>query len=263
MARYLGDVWQLTGRTYDVSGSPANATTVTCTVRQPDGTTVPTGAPANPSTGVYVAAFTPTQAGMHSAVFTATGANASVGPVDFYVHPPAGLALVTLDEARAHLNRTSTTGDDELRGIIDVASAACERWTDRYWRRRTVVATLDGGGSVLLRADAIAVTTVTDAGLAVTGWTLRSPGILAPAGGRWVGPVVVTYSAGPADGLTPEPIRQGVLELVRHLWDTQRGGSNLPRQGGVDDVYGARDGYALPRRVLELWEPYAAPAAVA
>jgi len=62
----------------------------------------------------------------------------------------------------------------------------------------------------------------------------------------------VTYTAGPADGLVPDEIRQGVLMLTEHLWNTQRGGSGLPRKASDSD-WSMPVGFTLPNAVREHW----------
>jgi hypothetical protein len=54
-------------------------------------------------------------------------------------------------------------------------------------------------------------------------------------------------------------VRLAVLELTRHLWETQRGGSNQPRQAGSGDDWDPRSGYAIPHRVAELLQADMAP----
>lgn len=54
---------------------------------------------------------------------------------------------------------------------------------------------------------------------------------------------------------TPAPVRLATLELIRHLWDSQRGPQSTPLSG--DDIVTASGvGYAVPNRVLELLGPY-------
>jgi hypothetical protein len=75
--------------------------------------------------------------------------------------------------------------------------------------------------------------------------------------------VKVVYTAGP--GTVPYTVRLGALELIRHLWSmTQQGG--LQRVGlptAADDAVRIPTGFALPQRVLELWQPYRRPPGIA
>lgn len=57
--------------------------------------------------------------------------------------------------------------------------------------------------------------------------------------------------------MSPKPVQLGTLELIRHLWDTQRGPAAMGLSG---DEEGGRGfiGFAIPNRVRELIEPWAA-----
>ena len=73
----------------------------------------------------------------------------------------------------------------------------------------------------------------------------------------------VTYQAGRDP--VPEDVKTAMLIIVGHLWDTQRGrsGSRAGVMGLDDDApiggdasYLVLQGYALPRRAMELLRPY-------
>lgn len=76
--------------------------------------------------------------------------------------------------------------------------------------------------------------------------------------------VKVVYTAGSRP--IPYTVRLGALELVRHLWQlTQQAGR--PKFGSTA-AYDSGDasvpmGFALPNRVLELWQPYRRPPGIA
>ena len=59
--------------------------------------------------------------------------------------------------------------------------------------------------------------------------------------------------SGPPGGIIPANIQHGVRQLIRHLWNFQRGGSNVPRQAGADSEVDPRSGYTVPYAVLEAW----------
>lgn len=269
MARYLGDTWTLTFNTYDTNGNLADATALTVTITAPDTTTPVTGAATtHAGTGTYTITHTPTMGGMYLAVGTATGAVASVAPIDFYVEPiTAGYqpGIVTLAEAKAFLGLATSASDTILRSHVQVASRMCEDFTNLVWRTRTVTELHDGGYQTLMlrKRPVQSVTTVTILGSAYTGWVLDPlAGLvyktLTGASG-WVyapGQTSVTYVAGPSGNIIPQPIRQGVLDLVRHLFNRQRGGSNQPRQAGVASVIDQRYSMVIPRDVEQSWEQY-------
>jgi len=53
--------------------------------------------------------------------------------------------------------------------------------------------------------------------------------------------------------------KQGVLEILRHLWQTQRGAINvMGRNLSGDELYNAPT-YSLPRRAMELLDPTSFP----
>jgi len=90
----------------------------------------------------------------------------------------------------------------------------------------------------------------------VTSGSLNEPnffGIWAPGARN----ITVSYVAG---YVNPHPqAKQGVLELVRHLWQTQRGSMNvISRNQNGDDFYSAST-FSMPRRVMELLDPISLP----
>lgn len=266
MSYALGQPVPLTIDVTDANGVPGDATTVTLTVTRPDGTddvlTTTGGGVTHPSTGRYAVDYVPLSAGLYGVRWAATGTNASAPPVDgFYVLPTALTPLVSLAEAREHLNLTETTRDFQVAGFIQVASGLAEKYTGRIWRRQTLTTTRDGGlDLVRLNPPVLSVTTVVEDGSSLSadsyvldagrGWLYRA------GSSRWssLAPqnVVVTYVAGPTDGLVPEFVRQGVLLQVQHLWETQRGVA-APRRG-ADTEWSPTLGYSVPRRVQELWD---------
>ena len=77
------------------------------------------------------------------------------------------------------------------------------------------------------------------------------------------GPAEVVYSAGYAD--CPDDLELSIYVVGGHLWDTQRGRSGSFAQiHGLDDdapvggdaSYFVMQGFALPRRAMELTRPY-------
>ena len=277
MARWIGDTFTVTCDVVDDSGYPADATAVTVTVVQPDGTAVGPFAMVHADTGVYTYAFTSTLAGMHSARFAATGANASVGVVDFYVYPLAQ-GLVSFEEVRAHL-RISTvkaaTYRDRLLGWIQASRVLIEDIVGSL----TVTAYdewYDGGSAVIMLlespiASIMSVTETFGANVVRTltlepidgatpvnayGYTAdydtgqlirRVTGIAAPfALGRRN--IHVVYAAGER-GPWRENIRLANLETLRVWWlASQDGNDPAPLSGaGYDEPAGAMVGELPPR----------------
>jgi uncharacterized phiE125 gp8 family phage protein len=172
---------------------------------------------------------------------------------------------VSMRDVRDHLNITGDSDDAELRSFVLAATAAIEARVGPM-ARRSVTEVHNGGvsGILLRQPPALAVTSATENGVAVAG----SGYSLSPGGGvltrvsgfsrsTWVSGfanVSVTYTAGRTS--IPADLRQAVLELVRHLWATQRGTMNARRNG---DDFVAGQGYTMPNRVLELISPYELP----
>ncbi len=100
--RFVGDTWTITTTVVDATGTPVDASSVSIVIALPDGTVTTSTPMTHAGTGIYTYAYPTTQAGMHSARFTATGAVSPGGQVDFYVYPFL-TGLVSLEEVRSHL----------------------------------------------------------------------------------------------------------------------------------------------------------------
>lgn len=162
-----------------------------------------------------------------------------------------GLAepIVTLAEAQAFAR--IETGDEEalLAGLIRSASALCEAFLGQVvierafseqlsasaeWQRLTTAPVRSIDGAILGGTALVPGGYSTDIDANGCGWIrITDPGVS--------GVVDVSGRAGMAlsENSVPEPIRQGVLRLVAHL-------------------FGARDndGTEIPAAVTALWRPY-------
>ncbi|MCH0555813.1 phage gp6-like head-tail connector protein [Streptomyces sp. MUM 16J] len=289
---YSGQDVQLSVTVLDDTGAPATgAVSVDVTVTDPSGT-VTTPATASAGGGVYTAVVSSAAVdGTWLVRWTATGTG--VGFVDegqFDVRPLGIEQIVDLASVKAHLNipTSDTSHDAELQGFILAAAdqardvvgpVVAEQHTE--WHN---------GGSASITVDWLplaSVQSVTEY-IGPTAWALTEQplGSSSDAYGysvdvdrgqiirRAVGSAVsfphgiknvkVVYTAGRA-GSIPWTVRLGSLELIRHLYQlTQQGGR--PRFGGAAlDGEGAAvpSGFALPARVLELWQPFKRPPGVA
>lgn len=278
MATYdLGDIVALGVTVKDAAGTPANATTVTCTVYLPDGTTA-TPTVTNSGTGLYDINYAPTQFGRHQVKWIATGTNASAYSDEFTVRDFAQMGIVSLDEVKAHLNipASNTTNDEEIRRFMDAASDLAENYVGCVLGRQTFVDEKYSGNTDIIRLNnprAISITSVYENGVLldpaayvldytgqrltrVTTGSLSGPnyyGIWAPGAQN----IVVSYVAGFVN--PPPAAKQGVLEIIRHLWQTQRGPSSvMGRQQSGDEFYSTPT-YSLPRRAMELLDPVSLP----
>jgi len=278
MATYdLGDVAALGVTITDATGTPANATAVTATIYLPDGTsTTPTV--TNSGTGLYDLTYTPTQVGRHALKWVATGTNASAYADEFNVRDFTELGIVSFDEVKAHLNipTTYTTDDEELRRFIDSASDLAEGYVGQVLGRRTFTDELYDGGTEFVRIrnpKALSITSVYENGelvssnaynLDYTGQRLYRIGsgtlYATNSYGYWTGGfnnIKITYVAGYVN--PPQAAKQGVLEIIRHLWTTQRGAiSVMGRSQSGDEMYSTPT-YSLPRRAMELLDPTSFP----
>jgi hypothetical protein len=279
MASYdLGDVAALGITITNSSGTAQNATSVVCTITKPDGSTT-TPSVTNSGAGLYDIAYTPTLSGRHTVRWVATGTNASAFTDEFTVRDLTTLPVVSYDMALSHLNIPAASADeDEIRRFIDAAQDLAENYVGAVLGRRTIVETYDGQTDVLrLRSPrAISITTVVESGVTLdssqyklddTGqrlYRLTTSTISASSSfgayGYWasgVNAVTVTYIAGFT--VTPPAVQQGVLEILRHLWSTQRGAVNIMNRNGSGDEFYSTPTYSLPRRAMELLDPASLP----
>jgi hypothetical protein len=273
----LGDVVPLGITITDSNGANANASAVTCTIYQPDGTTT-SGSVTNPSTGLYNCDFSATQVGRHAVKWLATGTNASAYSDEFLIRDFTELGIVGLDEVKTHLNipLTDSTLDDELRSFIDAGSDLAESYVGQVLGRRTFTSELYDGGGEFIRIRnprALSMTSVYENGALVSSsayaldytgqrlYRIASSSIYANnAYGYWsqgFNNIQLTYVAGYVN--PPMAAKQGVLEIIRHLWQTQRGAMNVTaRTLGGDELYQTPT-YSLPRRAMELLDPTSFP----
>lgn len=191
------------------------------------------------------------------------------------------MGLITLDEAKAFLNITSTTYDAELQDYIDAASTAAEfyvgditggTWTEHH----------DGGDSTIYtrHTPIQSVTSLTEYVGSITytltnqplgssvdawGYTIDDPAAgrivrRSASGIAWrfapgVGNVTITYTSG-VPGTASASVRMGVEFVVRHLWTSQRGPQPTPAWGGDQEPTSSVPGvgYAIPNRAIEMWQ---------
>jgi hypothetical protein len=278
MASYdLGDKVYLTWNTVNSSGAAVNPGTVTATVTLPDGTTSSLTT-ATAVTGTYTTSYQPTIAGRHVYAWSATGSWPQAYADVFEVRDISDIGIVSLEDAKTYLNIQSTDYDydDELLRFIDVASDLCESYVGQILGRKTYTNELYDGNNEFIRIrnpKVISITSVYENGALLnsgqyvmdyTGQRLYRIGsgtlYATNSYGYWSGGmnnIQITYVAGYVN--PPAAARQGVLETLRHLWQTQRGSSSvLGRQLQGDELYSTPT-YSLPRRAMELLDPTSFP----
>lgn len=173
------------------------------------------------------------------------------------------MSVLTLLEAKKHLEISSPTYDDELQEFIDAAEAAIVARCGPLTSTPTTVRVQGGTGTLVLPTlPALDITSVTP----VNGTALTVGDLYLDAGAGLVTHVSgttftnqsfdVVYNAGRTT--CPPDLLMAVKELVRHLWQTQRGPSRRPgsqvSEATANTVPGAA--YLLPFRVSELIAPH-------
>ncbi len=158
-----------------------------------------------------------------------------------------GPLAVSLGECKAFLRIGRDDDDAVLAGFIRVATGLCEAFTGQWLIERDGEQRLarDAGWQRLRAQPVVAVTGVSGPAGPLAGAAYESD--IDAAGGGWVrtageGGLTAAFRAGLAadwNGL-PEPLRQGLIRLVAHLY-THRD---------------AADAGAPPAAVAALWRPY-------
>lgn len=289
---YTGQDVRLAETVLDDTGAPATGTlTVTLTVTDPN-STVTTPTVTNAGGGQYVAAVSSVAtSGIWRYRWTATGTGvgyASEG--QFQVRPLGVEQIVDLASVKAHLNipAADTSQDAELQGFIlaagdlarDVVGPLLPEQHTEWHNGGNPTITLDWlpVASVQSVTEYVSASTwvLTEQPLGTStdayGYTVdldRGQITRRATGGAVPFPhgiknVKVVYTAG-TSGAIPWTVRLGGLELIRHLFQlTQQGGRPKFRGSALDgEPAGVPTGFALPQRVLELWQPFKRPPGIA
>lgn len=179
------------------------------------------------------------------------------------------MSVLSLAEAKQHLNITNTANDDEVVAFRDAAEAFITR---RIGPLEPTVVTRRvvryGNSLVLPVVPVLSLTSVSpDYGSPVTVGDLRfdaDSGVVSYTAatatfGRYL--YTVVYTAGWPDGQLPADLLMAVKELLRHLWTSQRGSGvrpgSRPPEGAANTLPGAS--YLLPIRVEQLLANYQLP----
>ncbi|UUW87403.1 hypothetical protein [Pimelobacter simplex] len=180
------------------------------------------------------------------------------------------MTVLTLPDARAHLNITDETAPTtaKLTAMIASAESAIAGRVGPLEAQARTVRVAPNYKTLVVLSPAVEVTAVTDS----VGTTLdtaalhlnQRAGLITRSDGSaftasWYD---VTYDYGRSP--CPPDLVLAVKEMVRHLWDTQRGPSKRPGSNTSDATSNTIPGaaYLLPFRVAELIAPHR-PALVA
>jgi hypothetical protein len=253
----------------DANNVLTDASTVTLTITLPDGTTE-SPAVANPpaSTGLYRYTYLPLQVGRYAWRFVTQGPNTAYQDV-FEVRETVSPSLLSLADAKAHLNSATTVNDDELREYLEAATEIVESYVGPIVKRThtrrvcgyrskialphtqvtevTAITLVSDGSSPITLSD---VAVDTDTGVI----SLKSGGVFP------YGDMDITYTVGRSFVKANWTLAAKII--VKHNWETQLG--NLPSIQGDDRGYVVTgSGYLVPYRAISLLEPDSVPAGFA
>jgi hypothetical protein len=267
VALTVGDVLAFGVTVRDASGSLANATQVMLSVTLPDGTAA-SGSPfivAPTSTGTYGYDLVSTMAGRYTGYWVATGLNSGAHTQAFDVDPTDPGHIISLAQAKAQLNITSTSSDDELELYLAAVTRIVEKFVGPVVvRTYTQVVAADRpflsnvprqgpGLTPVLTLTSLTPLYTTGISTWLTAGAFPDPntGELRQASGQCIygGPWTAVYTAGQR---VVDPTWQlAASMIVQHLWKTQRGASALPLQA-ADETFIPEVGYAIPNRAADL-----------
>jgi hypothetical protein len=272
----LGDKVYLTWNTVDSSGAAVNPGTVTLNITLPDATNVSVTT-TTAVTGTYTASYLPTQVGRHIIAWAATGSWPQAYSDIFEVRDINDIGICGYDEVLEYLNiPAASANENEIRRFIDAATDLAETYVGQVLGRRTFTNELYDGGTEFIRIrnpKAISITSVyeNDALVSASNYVLDYTGqrlyrigsgtlYATNSYGYWtagMNNVKITYVAGYVN--PPMSAKQGVLVIIKHLWESQRGAMNvMGRVLGGDELYSTPT-YSLPRRAMELLDPTSFP----
>ena len=279
MARYLSGLETVTVSTptaiKDRNGTPTDATTITLTMHQPDGT-VKTYTPTHDGVGLYhqdIPLTDTTQLGMYQWVMSGTIAATGFGfPGNFDVYDPYEVTILALQDAKDMLSisQTNTINDREILRKIATIQANIEKTTGgpTITRQITNERIRAGTGYRTLTVryrPLVSVVSIADTsnGVAIS---LTDLDIDYPTGVirrklqlpffSWGPYYLVTYTAGLGVAVPPG-IEEACAIILKHLWDTQRANAPVPF-GGSDDLRTLPGwDFGIPPRAADLLSPQA------
>jgi len=277
MARYPSGASVTVSTTIkDRTGTAADASAITLTVHQPDGTVKTYPSPTHDGVGQYhqdLPVLDTTPVGMYPYTWTATVASTtgiSVG--NFDVYDPFEVNILALQDAKDMLGiaQTNTVNDAEILRKVATIEANIEKTTggpiitrqitNERVRAGTGYRTLTVRYRPLVSVVSIADTSngvalsLTDLDIDYTTGVIRRK--LQLPFWSWGPYYLITYTAGLGTAV-PAGIEEACAIILKHLWDTQRANAPVPF-GGTDDLRTLPGwDYGIPPRAADLLSPYA------
>jgi hypothetical protein len=258
------DTGQVYHATYTIKNQASAPSTMTLTITLPDGTMVTpspgTGAASGPD-WLITYDYPTVQAGLHKAAWQTTSPGTAATD---YFNVRAFASILSLAEAKLHLSAgpgaTWTGDDDELRNFLQAVTEAIEAKAGACIRRTVTQRVADAGCTLVLNArPVISVTSVTSVWTGGPSWTGTSLVLDADAGTVTTQLGAVPFYYGPWDvvhqvgrAVITERIIHAAKELLRHLWETQRGQLQAGALGGETFTTSAGWAFSIPNRVLEM-----------
>lgn len=256
----LGDVYRILATVRNPDGELANPTTATLTITLPDGTTTSPSVTLPPaSTGKVTVDYPTVQAGRHQFVLATTAPQTAFRDV-FDVRTPELRNIVSLKDAKTHLNISNDGSDEELRGFIESVTSIVEGYVGTLFPVEYTETVEANGATVPLQhfpvVEIVSITAVRS-GTTVdpAGVDVDEYGVLRLTSGQCLnGLYRIVYNAGRA--ILPANWTRAALIILQHMWETQRPrDSRRPPTAMSEDGYGqdaAGRWYTVPRRAVEL-----------
>lgn len=252
----------------DAAGVLTTASTAVLTVTLPDGTTATPAIPAPSSAGQYRVTYIPTLEGRYEWRVVTTVPNTAYQDV-FIVRGLVSPALLSLADAKVHLNSTSTANDDEIREFLEAATEIVESYIGPVAPRSHTARVCGYRCAIPLpHTQVTAITSITDVRTGATPITLSdltidtAAGVISYKSGVAFpyGDMDVTYTVGQATVKASWTLAAKII--VKHLWETRLG--NLPSVQGDDPGYVVTgSGHVVPYRAIALLQSDQVPAGFA
>lgn len=256
----LGDVYRIAVNVKDPAGALTDPATATLTITLPDGTTTSPAVTLPPSsTGKVTVDYPTVQAGRHTFVLATTGPQTSFRDV-FDVRTPELRNIVSLKDAKTHLNISNDGTDDELRGFIESVTSVVEGYVGTLFPVEYTETVEANGSTVPLQhfpvAEVVSITAVrSGATVDPAVVDVDEYGVLRLTSGQCLkGLYRIVYTAGRS--ILPANWTRAALIILQHMWETQRPrDSRRPATATSEDFMGVQDAgryYTVPRRAIEL-----------